>query len=359
MKIIAFGDLNIQPYNEFCKASAEPVSALLNRFVDTAKWVRAVIQEQSPDLVVYLGDWFDSQGSVDIMSLLVGNKLMGIIDAGNVEMLKLAGNHDWHSRKVPEDQRVSVLRLWGEDTSIEECTVIERGGLKLGFIPYCSEKTIEKFLASLTGKLDVVFTHIDIVGAYLAHGVNFEGGIHPDKLREYAKLIINGHYHNPSDLGKDVVMVGSPLSRNFKDEPRAIPKGIISILIDEEPTDIARLANPHETPFLTVRLEDKEQVNRWVQGVKQMEGRIDSVYVRMFVKEAFFTDTIKANLDCAKGFRLHLERTSGEVEQRTNITLNMDPLDCTKEYAKIADTDIDRADLTAFGVDRIKEVMGG
>lgn len=181
----------------------------INRF-DLAKrflsWLNFLIEEQRPDIVVNLGDTWDSHAV--IRSEVAAEFMKHVYQTldKKIPYIYLIGNHDqfrpndstYHAM-LPYKDRIKDLYVIDKTTDIFGMT----------FVPYQSN-------ASLFPKktLPICVAHQTFIGANYGH-INATEGVDPSNI-EGCDIIISGHIHTKSVLGL-VTYVGSPFSQSAAD----------------------------------------------------------------------------------------------------------------------------------------------
>lgn len=168
-------------------------------------WVNETIKQQEPDLVINLGDTFDTHGVVrsEIMTEFVSHVHEAIKTTKYVYLL---GNHDMFK---PNDAKYHAL-LHLKDTVpgfiiIDEIT---HGPWGMSWVPYQHDHT--KFP---TKTQDICIAHQTFKGADYGD-ITTKDGVDPESVS--AEVIISGHIHKKQTLGK-VIYPGSPFSQGVND----------------------------------------------------------------------------------------------------------------------------------------------
>lgn len=180
----------------------------INRFELSTKfltWVTEAIIKTKPDLVVNLGDTFDTHAV--LRSEVIGEfmKHVDIVLEAGIPYVYLLGNHDMFK---PNDSTYHALRhLKGKIPNfyiVDEDTDL----FGMSFVPY---KPKEEMFPTRT--LPICVAHQTFKGADYGDIVMQKG---VDSEAVSADIIISGHVHKKQVLGK-VVYPGSPFSQGVKD----------------------------------------------------------------------------------------------------------------------------------------------
>lgn len=197
MRILIIGDTHF--HNWKYKQISEYQEKFLSNFLPST------VREHKPDIVVFLGDIFESRTVVD--KKVIYNFVEGLYRLSYVPRIYIViGNHDYY---MSSDN--SVLKFVERISNVEVVTSpkVERAnGLLIGFLPwpYWKDYTPE------INACDIIFSHIQVSGVSLnprAYILPKEGFVF-----NFTKPVIlfNGHYHYPMVKNYDnsiLINVGS------------------------------------------------------------------------------------------------------------------------------------------------------
>jgi DNA repair exonuclease SbcCD nuclease subunit len=175
-------------------------------------WLNKLIAEQKPDLVVNLGDTFDTHA---VLRSEVLNEFMKHVDhvlALNIPYVYLLGNHDMYKPNDPKYH--AMLPFKGK---IANFHVIDKTTdlFDMTFVPY------QYYGANFPTKtLPIVVAHQTFIGADYGP-IRTTEGVDPRCL-SFCELVISGHIHTRQRLvgsqgGPEVLYVGSPFSQSASD----------------------------------------------------------------------------------------------------------------------------------------------
>jgi DNA repair exonuclease SbcCD nuclease subunit len=191
MKVLFIGDMHLK----------------INRF-ELAKqflaWTNSIVELEKPDIIVNLGDCFDTHAIVrsEILTEFMRHVEHSIKTCKYVYLL---GNHDqWK----PNDSTYHAVRhLKGK---IKDFYVIDsiQDLFDMTFVPYVHKP--EDFPTSTK---QICIAHQTFKGADYGD-ITTKDGVDPDTVS--ADLIISGHIHKKQTLGK-VIYPGSPFSQSIND----------------------------------------------------------------------------------------------------------------------------------------------
>jgi DNA repair exonuclease SbcCD nuclease subunit len=192
MKVLFIGDCHLR-INKFTLATS------------FLKWLNKFIEEQKPDLVVNLGDAFDTHAIIrsEVLNELM-NHVYHVVGLG-IPYIYLKGNHDQYS---PKDSKYHTLLPF--KGRIHNLHVIDATEDLFGmtFVPYLADGNV---FPKTT--LPICIAHQTFLGADYGP-INALEGVDAETIS--AEIIISGHIHKKHNLGK-VVYVGSPYSQEASD----------------------------------------------------------------------------------------------------------------------------------------------
>lgn len=172
--------------------------------VDVLKWIETIVAELKPDVVINLGDTFDTHAVVRSELLKEFKDHVERIVALQCEYWYVLGNHDQYK---PKDSKYHALQMF----NIERFRLfdkVEHVDDDITIVPYVQE--FEDFPLD-TKKICI--THNTFIGA--DYGFKREdAGI--DAAKVAADIIISGHIHKRQKFGK-VIYPGTPFAHNAND----------------------------------------------------------------------------------------------------------------------------------------------
>lgn len=199
MKVLFIGDCHIK-INRF---------DLGLRFLD---WLNKLIEEQKPDLVVNLGDFFDTHG---VLRSEITTEFMNHVDKVlklNIPYVYVLGNHDCYK---PSDSKYHAVK--NLVNKIPNLHIIDEPTNLFGmsFVPYFYNP--DEFPTNL---LPVCVAHQTFFGADYGP-VTAKDGVDPARLIN-CEIVISGHIHKrqqlaPVTTGPTIHYVGSPFSQSAGD----------------------------------------------------------------------------------------------------------------------------------------------
>lgn len=183
----------------------------INRFdlaLQFLKWLDGLIAEQKPDLVVNLGDTFDTHAVIRSEVTAEFMKHVYKTIATGAEYVYLIGNHDMYK---PNDAKYHAMLPYKD--KIKGLTVVDtiRELHGMTFVPYqVNPETFPK------QTLPICVAHQTFIGADYGP-IAAKEGVDPYSIKG-AEIIISGHIHKRSDVAEGRIRyVGSPFSQSAGD----------------------------------------------------------------------------------------------------------------------------------------------
>ena len=148
--------------------------------------------------VIHLGDVLDRRKFVNFKTLNdFNNKFVNRIKNLNVDII--IGNHDTYYKNTNEINAPQELMSWGNVYA--EPTVIEKGGMRMLYIPWVTPENLEQTTMMLEQEsADIVLGHLEVKGFEMFNGAFADSGLDKKLFRRFEK-VLSGHFHKKSDDG--------------------------------------------------------------------------------------------------------------------------------------------------------------
>ena len=223
MSTLFFGDLQLKASRvvEFSDwDTSESPADKTGEMCKTISWVSEVIEKESPDTVVFLGDLVEEQHKISLYTIYLVKQAFDLIIDDDREYIFILGNHDIADPTgrcnnlvlIPEQDNVRVVK---SDSPYLKDDILYTSCIYAGNKP-----DVEAF-TNLVKDIDVktMVSHMPIKGMQFTTGLEDTDGIDPSLFN--CEKIITGHYHKPDFInmgGKDIHLVGAPMYHDFRDE---------------------------------------------------------------------------------------------------------------------------------------------
>jgi DNA repair exonuclease SbcCD nuclease subunit len=219
MKVVFIGD----PHHKWTKFD------LGCQFLD---WVTETVINEKPDMVVNLGDHFDSHGIVRTEIQKVYRQHVSEITSHGINYVHLLGNHEWHKNGSKTYHALQVMKELENSTYYIVDEPVDLFGMT--FVPYTHD--LNEF-PKVT--LPICIAHQTFIGAdYGYHRP--DAGV--DAADVSAEIIISGHVHKRQTFGR-VTYPGTPYAQSVNDINQA--KGIM--VFDTETYKMSYIDSPFPT----------------------------------------------------------------------------------------------------------------
>ena len=221
-------------------------------------WAYQVFEEEKVDIIVNLGDVYDS-------SVTSAETIQAVSEVykqhPKIHEYVVPGNHDSFNYN---NSVVSHLSLHKNVTVINEPMKIDN----LSFLPFRKTEDITgELLKELSN--DFLFSHVDINKSTTGSGFRLPG-INSEDLLDNFSYVFNGHIHHREILSQTVINVGSLTCHSFSDKPNSFPG--LSIF-DTETKTIRDFENPFSFIFTTIKSSNEEDLIKQLDSHRKRENR--------------------------------------------------------------------------------------
>lgn len=180
-------------------------------------------KENNIDKIFHAGDFFTNRISQKLNILLSSSKIFDMFKDNDISLFIIPGNHC----KTNQDSVQSYLDIFKHKKNInifseQEMLIDYNNKVAIGMLPYFTESYIQR-LENLDknrkkfkkqGFKTILITHKGFNGVRNNDGGVVEDGV-PRELVKFWDLVLVGHYHDASKVGKNIFYVGSSHQANF------------------------------------------------------------------------------------------------------------------------------------------------
>lgn len=246
MKIGIVGDVHWSKYSSIVRSRGDKYSTRLENCIQSVNWAEGFIEKENCDIVVYLGDFFDSSDlnaeEISALNDITWNKLKHYFVVGNHEMglndLSFSSSH--------------LLNLCDNIEVIAKPTTIVVDSTPLCFIPYVLENNRQPFKTYIDTENSIVFSHNDLKGIQMGRIIS-PSGFELEEIHNACRFFINGHIHNGSVISKKIINVGNLTGQNFSEDATIYHHHIM--ILDTDTCDYSLVDNPYAFNF--VKFDDE------------------------------------------------------------------------------------------------------
>jgi DNA repair exonuclease SbcCD nuclease subunit len=282
-------------------------------------WIAELVKEHQPEIVVNLGDTFDSHAVV--RSELLSEFKRHVLDCLTYanKYYYVLGNHDMYK---PNDSKYHALQSF-DILDFEVIDGITNISDEITVVPY-----LHDFTKFPTETNPICFAHQTFVGADYGY---YRPDVGADADKCNAEIIISGHVHKRQQFGK-VYYPGTPIAENLNDVDQV--KGID--IFDTETYSF----NFIESPFpryrsLSYTIAGDFTLNDMHEDVKNSINDKDHWILRISGHKPEITEYMKSKkwltLQKNHSVRIKPEWVSGDKVQRVKLS-SMSITDSVDEY---------------------------
>ncbi len=244
MKILVAGDVHWSSYSSILRSRGERYSTRLEYLIQSLNWVEDMASLKNCDAVVFLGDFFDRAelNSEEITAL----KEVHFRD--RIQHYFLVGNHEAGKASL----NISTAHLFNLSNNITVCDtpVIREDEYDntLVFLPYILESNrlpLTEYLPPVSTNL-IVFSHNDIKGMQMGKFFSKEG-FSIEEIESNCRLMVNGHLHNGSTVGRNIINLGNLSGQNFSEDADVYRHNVL--LLDTSNFSAEWYENPYALNF--------------------------------------------------------------------------------------------------------------
>jgi len=161
------------------------------------------------DVLIHLGDFFDSRQSVNLRVLNLGVRIAEqLAEIFRDGIWILIGNHDIFGKNTNEINSLKSIKWIPGITICEEPASIKLGDKSFFMMPWRKDSTEEEACLDEADQHDFLCCHCDIRGLKFNRFVNIEHGSDISKFKKFSR-VFSGHIHYGQKLG-NINMLGSP-----------------------------------------------------------------------------------------------------------------------------------------------------
>lgn len=197
--------------------------------------VLKITKEQSPDLIVVLGDVLDRHETIHVSPL--SRAVRFLLELAKIsKTYVLIGNHDLKNNRQFLSKEHGLIGLHYENLIIVDEPIEAQ---KLIFCPYVPPGRFEEALAQIPNwqSARMIFAHQEFRGANM-EGIESADG---DKWDASYPTVVSGHIHTFQILQSNLIYPGTPMQHNFGDDPN---KGLSLFTLGDTTISHSRISLP-------------------------------------------------------------------------------------------------------------------
>lgn len=294
------------------------------------------IKKHDIKTVIHAGDLMDRRKFVNFNILnQVRTKFIDKLKNEEIDLHCILGNHDVYYRNT--NMVNSIRELFNDDLKLYETPeVVNFDGLDIALLPWVNKENYDESVVFLkNAPAPILIGHLELSGYDVMRGVKFDGGMNPNLLDRFEK-VISGHFHCRQEKD-NIYYMGTQYQITFADLNET--KGFH--ILDTETRQLEFIENPFKM-FHTLRYNDS---NGPIDVDNVDYSYLKDSYIKLFVEA-------KKHL---YGFDRFMDRLYDEGVAKITVVEDIIDSEWTKE--EIVDLAQDTVTLINNEIDAIEEVQ--
>jgi len=294
--------------------------------------------------IIHLGDYYENRRFINFKALNANRKhFLEKLREYGITMDIIPGNHDTYYKNTNDLNSLKELlgHYMNEVNIVEEPTVLDYDGMKIGLVPWIcqdNEDKIQTFLKNCSA--DVIGGHFELIGFDMMRGVPCTHGMTSDNLKRF-ELVMSGHYHAKSNQ-ENIHYLGSQMEFFWND---AHDDKFFHIL-DTKSRELLPVRNP-VTLFERIRYDDtKHDYN-----AMPLEY-LDNKFVKVVVINKTDAFTFDRFLDRVQQRQIHELKIQEDFSEFSSDNVNDEGLE-VEDTSELLNQYVDNVE-TILDKDRIK-----
>jgi len=177
----------------------------------------SALEEYGVEVVIHMGDAFDSRKSIDYQSLEWSKRVV-FDNLKKYDVHMIIGNHDTYYKSTNSVNSPGLLlQTYPNIKTYSEATEIIIDGLKIMLLPWINPENQEyTFKQIKKTKAKIAMGHLELQGFRVNRNLIMEEhGLEADIFKNFTK-VFSGHYHTRSDNGQ-IFYLGNPYEMYWTD----------------------------------------------------------------------------------------------------------------------------------------------
>lgn len=185
-------------------------------------WLCEVVKKEKPDMILFLGDYFDNRSRLRLDTLEYGHgsarQLVQTAHEVGARIFWLVGNHDMFFKQ----KRTITSLPWVQELSTDDSVVFIDFPMEIGNCFLCPWLVGTEYLVPVDAEVKYVFGHFELPLFLMNEMVECKDGVglHGDMFHQ-CEAVYSGHFHkrqtkiNPN--GIPITYIGNCFPHNFND----------------------------------------------------------------------------------------------------------------------------------------------
>jgi len=250
------------------------------------------LEENKVDIVVHMGDAFDSRKSIDYQSLEWAKRVV-FDPLSDYETHMIIGNHDCYYKNTNNVNSPELLLVdYKNIKTYSSSKTVNIGGLDILMLPWICSENYKKSLQEIKKtKAKIVMGHLELNGFRATRGHMMEDGMESNIFNKFDK-VFSGHFHTRSDDGK-IFYLGNPYELFWNDvnDDRGFH------IFDTETLTHTLINNPYnlfcnvyydDTPYQMIKVSDyKDKIVKVIVKKKSNQKKFDKFLDKLYNSGAY------------------------------------------------------------------------
>ena len=351
MKILIIPDVHWSQNSSIVRSEGTFTSTRLHNLINSMNWVEELAINAGCELVVGLGDFFDSTqlNSKEISALQH-------INWAKVQHIFITGNHETSVGSL-DYSTSEIFKLLPSTMVVNSVQTIELydNTAQLVFLPYVLERDRLPLLEYLPKdnacRNRVIFSHNDLKDVQYGPFLSKEG-FSVEEIEANCDLFINGHIHNCSYVTPKILNSGNLTGQNFTED--AFTYDHYVQILDTETMQLTFYVNPYAFNFYKID----------VTKVASFEGAVRTMFSSQLKPNPVLTlKVLSKDVECARQLlseyphiicRLIVEQTNdaSNIEEQGAF----EAVDHLKQFEEYALSSIGDNELVRYELNRVMGV---
>lgn len=355
MRYLIYADPHWSSYSSIVRSRGYKYSTRLENLIKSINWIEATAYSEECDAIICLGDFFDKcdLNSEELTALQE-------IQWAEKDHYFITGNHEM-GRSSLEFSSAHLFNLCPKAKTIDEVECIKEpyNDTNIVFLPYILEMNRVKLNTYLNGCKDanniIIMSHNDIKGIQMGQFISKEG-FDVEEIENECSLFINGHLHNGTSIGKNIINLGNLTGQNFSEDGFKYKHQCM--LLDTTTRSISYIDNPYAFNFykldFTCYQNNEHDRAEIVKNLTKLgENAIITVKCKSDILE-FVRDMIKSSSNFILESRIIIDLSTDRISEESLVEEDLSINHITKfvDYIK---SELGVSDLI---IDELNQVVG-
>lgn len=308
MRYLIYADPHWSSYSSIVRSRGYKYSTRLENLIKSINWIEATSCEQECDVIICLGDFFDKcdLNSEELTALQE-------IQWADKEHYFITGNHEM-GRSNLEFSSAHLFNLCPKAKTIDEIECISEPltDTNIVILPYILELQrvpLNTYLSSYKDKQNlIVMSHNDISGIQMGQFISKEG-FSVEEIENECNLFINGHLHNGTAIGKNIINLGNLTGQNFSEDGFKYKHQCM--ILDTTTHSIGYIENPYAMNFFKLDFTEYENTEECKDRIFNTLNELNNAVI-----------TVKCNPELVDFIRETINNSTYIIESRIIIDLS-------------------------------------